>query len=476
MAQSAENPWALAAHVGFSGYHGDMGDNLFYQFNTEKSTYGLSLSRYISHYFDALVQANYTNWAFTENAQNHFDGNFYSYGVRVHLKLNNGKFLKEDAIIAPYFVAGAAAMFATSDKITNGRTSAPAWELGYGLKIKLTKSFHLQLQSIYGITPNDEIDGIRNGSGDRYALHTVGLVYSFHIHSKKDSDGDGVADWKDKCPNTALGVKVDATGCPADSDGDGVPDFFDHCPTVKGTIANHGCPESVDTDGDGITDDQDYCPNEKGSVALHGCPDTDGDGVPDYMDKCPTVKGTAANKGCPEEVDSDGDGVVDSKDKCPHEKGLASMQGCPDTDGDGVADNDDQCPNVKGVKENHGCPPIKVEDQKKLDLLIHNINFQTGSDVILAASNVSLAKVVEVLKANPTYKLEIGGHTDNVGSAKNNMELSDKRDNAVKNYLVKKGIDTSRLKAIGYGDTVPLVPNTTTQNKAKNRRVEMKLK
>jgi OmpA-OmpF porin, OOP family len=469
--QQALRNWSIGMHVGYSGYRGDIGDNLFYQFKTEKSTLGLSLGHYISPFVDAVAFVNYTNWAYTKNDSTSFNGNFFDYGVRLHLKLNNGILLKENAVIQPYLLGGAAAMFALSEH-TVERSSALAFNLGYGIKIRLSKDLHFQLQSVYGISKFDAIDGIRNGNGDRYSQHTLGFVFSFPIHGNRDSDGDGVPDWKDNCPNTAMGVKVNEKGCPADTDGDGVPDYFDKCPTVKGSIENKGCPEIIDTDGDGINDNEDWCPNEKGTVALHGCPDTDGDGVPDYMDKCPHEFGVAENKGCPK--DSDGDGIPDSKDACPTERG--TVNGCPDKDNDGIADKDDRCPDVKGTPSNHGCPEVKPEDQKKLDVLIHNINFAVGSDVLLFSSFASLDKAIEVLKQNPHYNLEINGHTDNEGNPKKNLELSEKRANAVKNYLVKKGIDAARLDAKGFGDTKPLVPNTSAANKAQNRRVEMKLK
>ena len=102
-AQNKNDKWAITMHVGFSGYSGDLGDNLFYDFNSEKSTYGLSLARYISPFFDAVAHVNYTKWAYAKNAQENFNGDFYHYGVRLHLKLNNGKLFKENSLIAPYF-------------------------------------------------------------------------------------------------------------------------------------------------------------------------------------------------------------------------------------------------------------------------------------------------------------------------------------------------------------------------------------
>jgi|GEM_PF-4433167 len=137
-----------------------------------------------------------------------------------------------------------------------------------------------------------------------------------------------------------------------DSDGDGIPDAIDLCPNQKGEEAHAGCP---DTDRDGIPDHKDDCPELPGQSVHKGCPDTDGDGVRDIDDECPNLKGDPQRRGCPE-LDSDGDGIVDTHDKCPHQKGPQSTQGCPDSDGDGVADADDDCPDQKGPASNKGCP------------------------------------------------------------------------------------------------------------------------
>lgn len=158
--------------------------------------------------------------------------------------------------------------------------------------------------------------------------------------SKKDTDGDGVNDYKDKCPDTE-GV---VNGCP-DKDNDGVGDNEDMCPLVAGDPALGGCPDS---DGDNVADKDDPCPNEYGTV--NGCLDSDLDSVPDKDDLCPDTPGKF--EGCP---DADGDGVKDSEDLCPDKPGDAANGGCPDTDGDGVYDNDDRCPEVKGSPEFLGC-------------------------------------------------------------------------------------------------------------------------
>ena len=175
-----------------------------------------------------------------------------------------------------------------------------------------------------------------------------------------DSDGDGLSDAEDQCPNHG-GIRL-TFGCP-DLDFDAVWDFVDACPTEAGDMPD-GCPDS---DGDGFSDAEDLCPNEPGSpdLGLQGCPgiettdDNDGDGTPDVDDACPSTPGPAANDGCPW-PDSDGDGFSDAEDHCPTQAGIPP-DGCPggvevfDGDGDGVPDGQDACPNEPGLPPT-GCP------------------------------------------------------------------------------------------------------------------------
>jgi outer membrane protein OmpA-like peptidoglycan-associated protein len=231
-----------------------------------------------------------------------------------------------------------------------------------------------------------------------------------------------------------------------------------------------------DRDNDGIVDEKDECPDVAGEVALAGCPDRDKDGIADKNDKCPDVAGTAKYNGCPI-PDTDGDGINDEEDKCPAVAGTAKYNGCPipDTDGDGVNDEEDKCPNTPGKPANNGCPEIKQEVAKKVAIAAKAIYYMSGKDVIQKVSYPKLDIVVKVLKADPALQISIEGHTDNKGKPETNLKLSAKRAQAVKNYLIKKGIAESRITAQGFGDSKPITTNATPQGRAKNRRVELHL-
>lgn len=208
------------------------------------------------------------------------------------------------------------------------------------------------------------------------------------------------------------------------------------------------------------------------SVNLHPEEDRDGDGVPDKDDLCPDTPGLASLQGCP---DKDGDGIPDHLDACPDVAGPAEFNGCPDTDGDGVPDNLDRCPKVAGPASNHGCPEITEKAKKLFEKALTGIQFETGSAKIKASSNNILNQVVEVMNENPSYDLEIHGHTDNTGNADKNLKLSEDRAASVRTYLENKGISADRMKSFGHGITQPIADNSTAAGRAQNRRVEFKV-
>jgi OmpA-OmpF porin, OOP family len=286
-----------------------------------------------------------------------------------------------------------------------------------------------------------------------------------------DDDNDGVKNSLDTCQGQ--GGRVDAQGCPVkDVDGDGVFDPDDKCVTVPGLAQFQGCP---DTDQDGIEDSADKCPQVPGVAQFQGCPDTDQDGIEDSADKCPQVAGVPQFQGCP---DTDKDGIEDAVDACPAEPGIAELKGCPakDTDGDTLPDHRDNCPTEPGPVDNQGCPVKEkqiVSIEKDRIEIKDKVYFDTNKTTIQKRSFKLLDQVAKVILEHPELeKVWIEGHTDERGSNLYNSELSQRRAESVRDYLIKKGVAPQRLEARGMGRTLPVAPNTTEKGRAANRRVE----
>lgn len=236
----------------------------------------------------------------------------------------------------------------------------------------------------------------------------------------RDSDGDGVPDVRDKCPNSPFGVGVNQLGCARDSDGDGVADGLDDCPNTDRRAA--------------------------GMVDVHGCPvDSDFDGVVDYLDNCPFNKiGARVDRyGCP--IDSDADGVPDGLDDCPH--------------------------TLVGVEvDPNGCIDLSMLSRT----MILNIDYSSGSFEIDFAARDKLVKLSRLLNFVEDIKLEISGFTDNIGTIPANRGMSEKRANRVRDFLVVQGIASERMKVFGRGEVNFVASNETADGRGRNRRVEIK--
>lgn len=336
----------------------------------------------------------------------------------------------------------------------------PLW-ISPGVRLNMPKGFYLTLVGEVCISDNsDDLRANWEREGFAYstkAMPRYGAQLTFGWNGKikeGDRDADGIIDKIDKCPEQA-------------EDRDGFQD-------------DDGCPDP-DNDNDGFPDTQDRCPDSAGPDG--GCPvyDTDGDKILDANDKCPDqaedMDGFEDADGCPD-PDNDGDGVVDEKDNCPAKAedtdGFEDGDGCPDldNDGDGVSDAEDKCPGVRGLPDNKGCP--KTEEIKRGKLVLSGVTFQPGKSVLTSNSYTILDQVYESLAEWTEVKLEIQGHTDNMGSNMTNLKLSQRRADAVKTYLVGKGIDPARLKAVGYGEEFPIADNHTASGREKNRRVELR--
>ena len=267
----------------------------------------------------------------------------------------------------------------------------------------------------------------------------------------------------------AAGIKFVFGG--KDTDGDGIYDKDDECPEIAGLAEFNGCP---DTDGDGVEDRKDACPEVAGLAEYDGCPDTDGDGIPDPKDDCPDVAGLPTLNGCP---DADGDGVADQLDDCPNEAGSAENKGCPfvDRDGDGVLDKDDECPDVAGTVANNGCPEVTAEAIATLNEYSKTVLFDLNKATIRSESGEALAAIADIMKEYPTTVFHIGGHTDSQGSDAYNLKLSKDRAASVREFLVSKGIPQNRLTSEGYGESNPIASNKTAKGRQDNRRVEISL-
>jgi outer membrane protein OmpA-like peptidoglycan-associated protein len=239
-----------------------------------------------------------------------------------------------------------------------------------------------------------------------------------------DADRDTIADDIDQCPDTPIGTLVDARGCPRDADNDAVSDNLDRCPDTPfgARVDAFGCPE--DTDQDTVYNGLDHCPDTPTGARV----DSDG---------------------CP--IDSDHDAVFDGLDRCP---------GTPD-----------------GTKvDARGCPeeaqPVAVYEQKT-PLVLEGVQFEPDTANLTAGSRAVLDRVAESLRTHPDVQFEVSGYTDTTSTSAHNLRLSQRRAEAVCAYLVKAGIDSSRLVAKGYGEDRPIADNDTASGRARNRRVEI---
>ena len=359
--------------------------------------------------------------------------------------------------VSPYILGGYQQLnYRPGISAPDDKDSYPGVEFGVGLLGRLTPRVALRGE-VRDVTFKFDSPPAQNDERQHNLFMTVGLQFSLGGRAaSRDADGDGVRDDRDTCPGTPLGARVDANGCPIDSDNDGVPDGIDMCDATPAgaRVDARGCP--TDSDKDGVYDGLDQCANTPSGVKVdnRGCPlDADKDGVPDGTDKCPgTPLGAKVDAaGCP--LDSDKDGVFDGLDRCANTPAGARV----DKDG---------CPITVSERE------TELLDTGKIT--VRDINFETARWTILPESYRVLDEIGTILVQWPELRIEIGGHADARGSDSYNLDLSQKRAQAVLEYLTGKfpAISTSQYTARGYGESKPVATNATVEGMARNRRVE----
>jgi len=480
----------------------DYATPLTQEFDTEDFTFGgeIKYSRFLNSSFNLDVPIRIGDVTYPLSDSTTLSSMFGSADLNIVYKLNNGYLIPEKGFFAPYIFAGIGANYLNDLREEKIDAQVP---LGLGINFKLAENIRLQVQSEYRFAAIKSYNNLR---------HTAGLSFLFGGGSEvektimdADTDGDGVNDMDDDCPELAGTAQF--RGCP-DSDGDDVPDSDDDCPNERGSLK--GCP---DIDKDGVADKDVECPEKRGVASNNGCPlapkDSDRDGILDKDDKCPNERGLTRFNGCP---DTDGDGTPDIEDNCPKVIGSKVLKGCPDTDKDGITDAEDKCPTTPGTAEKNGCPenpdenviiiasppvisspttaPVQTgtiitstptttfmsaEVREVLDFAMRDVQFETGSSSLKVTSYGILEKIAVIMLDYPEYNMSIEGHTDSLGDDARNQKLSEERAKACLDYLVKKGVEEDRMSYIGLGETQPIADNKRTKGRAKNRRVDFRI-
>ena len=349
-------------------------------------TFTLGLGYHFSKRWSGEVLTGYIDSRSRIGGNENVDGYPLRVDVLYHLR-PGGRFV-------PHFAAGFGGLLLDDP---GGETDVDAvFGYGFGLRYFLTESaaFRADLRHLY-VTENLRFE--ERGLNHLSAMAGISLQIGGDREPPPqiDSDGDGVIDAFDRCPDTPLGVPVDGFGCPKDSDGDGVPDYLDRCP---------GTPAGVKVD-------------------RHGCPvDSDGDGVPDYLDRCP---GTPA-----------------------------------------------------GISvDEHGCPRDPLPPQSRsLDYPPSELNlrleFASGRVDIRPEFAEELERAIDFILAHPGRRILVEGHTDSVGPAEYNLDLSQRRAEFVRQFLLDEtSIEPERIVARGYGESRPIADNSTQEGRLLNRRV-----
>jgi len=356
---------------------------------------------------------------------------------------------------------------------------------GAGVQIRLTDFIALEVGGGYSYTFTDDIEGLVGRRKDAYWSFALGVTL-IGESDDADPDEDGLTNRSEK--------EIGTNPRNPDTDGDKLRDG-EEVMTYKTN------PLNPDTDGDGLTDGEEVFAHKTDPLK----PDTDSDGLNDYEE-------AITHKTDPLNPDTDDDGLTDGDEVLVYKTNPLN----PDTDGDGLTDGDEvkryttdalladtdsdsltdgeeinrYTTNPRqadtdggsvndGVEVFRGTNPLdprddvpKLEAKVGKKIVLEGVTFELGSARLTPASVATLEMAFATLKDNPEIVVQISGHTDNTGSRGLNMRLSKARADAVKDYLVARGIEPSRISTAGYGPDRPIASNKTAEGRAKNRRIE----
>lgn len=336
-------------------------------------------------------------------------------GYRLNLLWN----LNTKTRVRPFLTVGGG--YERFDSVPTGSQKDWSGNGGVGFRFFASENAGVRLEGRYVAVRNvnTPVEGWEKNIEGQFGLF---FLFGKRTVAPKDADNDGVVDANDKCPNTAAGIKVGSDGCEV-------------------------APK--DADNDGVTDDKDQCPGTPSGVKVDA-------------------------KGCVVANDDDKDGVTNADDKCPNtpENAPVDQTGCPlDSDADKVSDYQDKCPNTPAGTQvdDMGCPR-----ESKARGILKGVTFKTGGTELTDNAKTVLDGVAEELKKFPEVKVEVQGHTDSTGNEAFNLSLSQKRAQAVADYIASQGVPAAQLTAKGYGQSAPIGDNKKADGRAKNRRVELK--